>query len=398
MLNENIKAYRKQKGFTQETLAQELNVVRQTVSKWEKGYSVPDAVMLERMAELFEISVGDLLGSETAGAVPQTDLDRISAQLSVLNNQFARELARKRKIRNFFKGLLIAVLILAVFAVGFIFSSKGFESVPADECQPDAVLANAITKTILDENADGGWMGECPTASFYVYGTDEKDGEVTVYLLESFNSFGFKNGFFVPAGGQSGPAVFRYKRTVNSCELLSTEYAEDGEHYAKSVRKMFPFRYERRVLNDISADKRDVMWLDTVTQAQKYLEGIERKAQVCEYGEIKHTLYSDLGISTEVSNKLVDMMSEYDYEIGNHEVIENGVRLVYQTDYDEDNNRITFTKFEYATGKVIDFTAASAETGEIIKNAEKPAKASYKKGMRDSLGTYHNYTTVVVYE
>ena len=62
MLNQNIKNLRKQKGYTQETLAQELNIVRQTVSKWEKGYSVPDAVMLERLAELFEVSVGELLG------------------------------------------------------------------------------------------------------------------------------------------------------------------------------------------------------------------------------------------------------------------------------------------------------------------------------------------------
>lgn len=46
MLNENLKQLRKNKGFTQEELADRLNVVRQTVSKWEKGYSVPDAEML----------------------------------------------------------------------------------------------------------------------------------------------------------------------------------------------------------------------------------------------------------------------------------------------------------------------------------------------------------------
>ena len=43
MLGENIKALRKSKGFTQEELAVRVNVVRQTVSKWEKGLSVPDA-------------------------------------------------------------------------------------------------------------------------------------------------------------------------------------------------------------------------------------------------------------------------------------------------------------------------------------------------------------------
>ena len=62
MLSENIRELRKQKGYSQETFAQALNVVRQTVSKWEKGYSVPDAVMLEKMADVLDVSVGDLRG------------------------------------------------------------------------------------------------------------------------------------------------------------------------------------------------------------------------------------------------------------------------------------------------------------------------------------------------
>ncbi|MBR2730722.1 MAG: helix-turn-helix transcriptional regulator, partial [Clostridia bacterium] len=56
MLNENLKRLRTEKGFTQETLAAELHVVRQTVSKWEKGLSVPDAEMLVRIAETLDVS------------------------------------------------------------------------------------------------------------------------------------------------------------------------------------------------------------------------------------------------------------------------------------------------------------------------------------------------------
>ena len=46
MLNENIKAIRKAKGLSQQELAVKLNIVRQTVSKWEQGLSVPDADLL----------------------------------------------------------------------------------------------------------------------------------------------------------------------------------------------------------------------------------------------------------------------------------------------------------------------------------------------------------------
>ena len=46
MFAENLKKIRKDKGYTQEILAEKLNVVRQTVSKWEKGLSLPDVDML----------------------------------------------------------------------------------------------------------------------------------------------------------------------------------------------------------------------------------------------------------------------------------------------------------------------------------------------------------------
>ncbi len=73
MLGENIKILRKQKGFSQETLAQQLNVVRQTVSKWEKGISVPDAEMLNSLSELFEVPVSTLLSRP--GVVAEADND-----------------------------------------------------------------------------------------------------------------------------------------------------------------------------------------------------------------------------------------------------------------------------------------------------------------------------------
>lgn len=50
MLNENLRNLRKSKGISQEELAIKLNVVRQTISKWEKGLSVPDSEMLIKIA------------------------------------------------------------------------------------------------------------------------------------------------------------------------------------------------------------------------------------------------------------------------------------------------------------------------------------------------------------
>lgn len=69
MLKENIKSIRKSKGLSQEELAIKLNVVRQTISKWEQGLSVPDSEMLISISEALETPVSTLLGENIAEIV-----------------------------------------------------------------------------------------------------------------------------------------------------------------------------------------------------------------------------------------------------------------------------------------------------------------------------------------
>ena len=107
MLNENIKALRKTKGLTQDELAIRLNVVRQTVSKWEKGLSVPDAEMLQRIAEVFEVNVSQLLG---APINQNENIDVIAEQLSRINEQMVVKNNRSRKIWKTI-GIILAIII-----------------------------------------------------------------------------------------------------------------------------------------------------------------------------------------------------------------------------------------------------------------------------------------------
>lgn len=117
MLAENIAKLRKQKGYSQETLANELGVVRQTVSKWEKGYSVPDAVLLEHMAEIFEVSAGELLGTADDNKQDDATLQLIADRLAVLNNQIAKELNRKRKARKIALAVIIPLLVIVIIGL-----------------------------------------------------------------------------------------------------------------------------------------------------------------------------------------------------------------------------------------------------------------------------------------
>ncbi len=121
MLNENIKAIRKSKGLSQQELAVKLNVVRQTVSKWEQGLSVPDSDMLISISEALETPVSTLLG-ETVTESEVDELKAISEKLEIINLQLAQ---RKTTTRKMFQWLLfsLCVVIVIIFAVLAVLNS-----------------------------------------------------------------------------------------------------------------------------------------------------------------------------------------------------------------------------------------------------------------------------------
>lgn len=116
MLKENIKTLRKQKGLSQEELSVKLNVVRQTVSKWEQGLSVPDAEMLVSISEVFDTPVSTLLG-ETISEEKVDSLKEISQKLEIINLQLARKRENKRRFWHYFFIVLCIVLVLAVIGI-----------------------------------------------------------------------------------------------------------------------------------------------------------------------------------------------------------------------------------------------------------------------------------------
>lgn len=118
MLNENIKALRKSKGLSQQELAIKVNVVRQTISKWEQGLSVPDSDLLIALSEALETTVSTLLGE----TMPETEADQVKAlseKLEVINLQFARRKAMWRSALHWglvamCAGILVIAAALAV--------------------------------------------------------------------------------------------------------------------------------------------------------------------------------------------------------------------------------------------------------------------------------------------
>lgn len=123
MLKENIKSLRKQKGLSQEELAIKLNVVRQTVSKWEQGLSVPDAEMLISISEVFDTPVSILLG-ENISMDNTDDLKVISEKLEIINLQLSRRKESKRKFWHW--TFIVICLIIIVIFIGISFMGNTF--------------------------------------------------------------------------------------------------------------------------------------------------------------------------------------------------------------------------------------------------------------------------------
>lgn len=120
MFSENLKAMRKAKGYTQEELAIKLNVTRQTISKWEKGLSVPDVDFLFKVADVLETNVGTLLG----GAImDEVNKDTVAEQLAKISEQLAIKNRRSKRIWK-----IVGIVLLTILALNLLLAIFGMSA------------------------------------------------------------------------------------------------------------------------------------------------------------------------------------------------------------------------------------------------------------------------------
>ena len=111
VFHENLRLKRKERGLSQEELAARLHVVRQTISKWEKGMSVPDSEQLIKIAVILETTVSELLGTQVEN---EEEPDQLAKELSRINTQLAIRNHRTRRVLK-----IIAIALLVIVAVIF---------------------------------------------------------------------------------------------------------------------------------------------------------------------------------------------------------------------------------------------------------------------------------------
>lgn len=142
MLGETIVTLRKKQNLSQQELADRLHVVRQTISKWEKNLSVPDADALVRLADALDVTVPQLLGEPVAETAQPSD---VAAALSRINEQLAAQNRRRSLIWKVVAWVLGIILLFNILSI----AGAAFFSVQSDSLE---VHAPAIYET-FDEAA-----------------------------------------------------------------------------------------------------------------------------------------------------------------------------------------------------------------------------------------------------
>ncbi len=250
---------------------------------------------------------------------------------------------------------------VALFIVGACFMT----SPETRESSVESDLDTAISEAILELNSDKYWVGECPAEGHIVLGTENWDDETRVYLIVEFSSFGFTNGWFINQNSYRRLVNMGFKKSEDGYKLGSTFYdVMEGTSFA------FPEKYRRMAENLTDKDLAN-LWSQCESYAKAYLKEIGREAKIGQYGDMEHILLTDVGVSVDVSNRVVNSIGIYNAgEIGFFERVENGVRYIYRTSYLAESNRIVYTKEFYGTGELAERIEVDASTGNVLSRTD----------------------------
>ena len=221
MLNENLSKIRKEQGLTQEALAVKLNVVRQTISKWEKGTAVPDADTLCRIAQALEVPVASLLGThEAKESDEKADTALIASALSQINEQLA---VRNRHTANVWKAICLILLIVIGIFIGRIWFAS--HNSPSGNNEPSAFV---LPETV-EISGVGFTVDRNEIFCTFVPSTGNPDiiYTVTMHALEAG-----LNDLTVTADYQNGVCTATFKRAalfelLKYNVVLSADYCGD---------------------------------------------------------------------------------------------------------------------------------------------------------------------------
>ena len=136
-----LQELRKEKGFTQEQLAERMGVARRTVSRWETGSNMPDLDILVELSDFYAVDIREILSGERKGERMNEELKETVMQVADYSNE-----EKARFLRRLHVLFLIGLIGFAAFAV---ISILGLEDVPPYELIGSAGLGFAFGMVLI---------------------------------------------------------------------------------------------------------------------------------------------------------------------------------------------------------------------------------------------------------
>lgn len=135
-LSEKILTLRKSRNWTQDQLAEQLDVSRQTVSKWESAQSLPELDKIIALSEVFNITTDALLRS--------SEIDNLSLKTEMLENQQQQILQREQQRHNRFICGMYALAVYSLFLAAYFIGHYYFEVWNTSVIFSEFLIATAV--------------------------------------------------------------------------------------------------------------------------------------------------------------------------------------------------------------------------------------------------------------
>lgn len=166
--SENLRRLRKAKDIKQETLAEAMNVSRQTVSKWENGTAMPDFKKLNALAEYFGVTMDELLGfnndKDNSENINDYTKEYINELITLENTQSSE------KINELYKKIKTCAVIFCVALAVIIFFMISINN-QIDNLKSQ--IDNAQSPQVIQDNSDSDTHDMSDDASYEVLGFDK---------------------------------------------------------------------------------------------------------------------------------------------------------------------------------------------------------------------------------
>ena len=229
-------------------------------------------------------------------------------------------------------------IVVEEFTDGIVLTDKRNEHFYTFSFVRTQSLEEAVAQAIfdMDKPSHGDLGTELVSEGHDIYGTDVDGEKYKVYAAISYNLWGFENGYFVPKYDSHDNVVMVFEKTSSGYNLLDIKYAvgEASDVYEASVKELFPKKYHSRIIYGNIIDYIKIK-KQNEAYAETYLAEIGRTEEIGYYNQMEHILLTDVGVTEEASNKFLSYMLPYNSELGYYESLEDNVRYINTTAYDE---------------------------------------------------------------